>query len=204
MKRREAVLKIAALMGTSISAPLLFGLLNGCTTTNSDSLSVLYSEDQRELIAEIAEVIIPATDTPGAKEAGVPDFIMLMLADCYTEADRKRFLDGLTRLEQTAEEKYDRSFLKCDLNQQLTLLTLEEQSANASLEKQEQTKAKAATQAEKDKEPELPFFTIMKELTIVGYFTSEIGVTQALAYEAVPGEFHGSEPLKPGQRAWAV
>ncbi|MCC9138943.1 gluconate 2-dehydrogenase subunit 3 family protein [Pontibacter silvestris] len=204
MKRREAVYKIGALMGTSISAPLLFSLLNGCTTTSSDRVSVLYTEEQKELIAEIAELIIPATDTPGAKEAKVPEFIMLMLADCYTEADRKRFLNGLNELEQTAEKKYDRSFLECDQNQQLTLLTLEEASSNASLERQEKARAQAATQAEKEQEPELPFFAIIKELTIAGYFTSEIGATKALAYEAVPGHFRGSEPLKPGQKAWAV
>ena len=49
-----------------------------------------------------------------------------------------------------------------------------------------------------------PFFQRMKELTVTGYFTSEIGATKALEYLPIPGKFQGCIPLKPNQKAWAL
>jgi len=185
-------------MGITLSAPLLAGLLTGCDTQGKKNQTakgpLVISNKHRQLISQIAETIIPATNTPGAKAAKVPAFILLMLADCYTFKQQESFFAGLDSFDETAEEKYGKGFLDCPPQEQEALVVMEENKTLSLLKKQGKTAA----------EDILPFFSILKELTLVGYFTSEIGAAQALRYVAVPGEFHGSVPLQPGQKAWAA
>ncbi|PIQ19705.1 MAG: twin-arginine translocation pathway signal [Cytophagales bacterium CG18_big_fil_WC_8_21_14_2_50_42_9] len=198
MDRREAVLKITGLLGITLSAPLLAGLLTSCDAQQKKDKKangpLVVSAKHQELISQIAEIIIPDTSTPGAKAAKVPAFILLMLADCYTYSQQEAFFAGLDALDATAKEKYGTGFLACSPQNQEALVVQEENKTLALAKEQPQS-------ADKDI---LPFFSIIKELTLVGYFTSEIGATQALQYVAVPGEFHGSVPLQPGQKAWAI
>ena len=141
--------------------------------------------EQDRLVAEIAELIIPATDTPGAKAARVNEFIDLMLADCYAENDRQSFTNGLERLEKESLAHYRKPFLKITSEKQIALL-------------------KKEAQIERQPSGPLPFFRTMKELTLIGYFTSEAGATQALEYVPVPGRYEGCVPYQEGQRAWAT
>lgn len=191
--RREAILKTASLLGSAISAPTIFSLLYGCQsdTQKGDSTATqAVSADHSKMIAEIAELIIPKTTTPGAKEAKVPQFIEMMLVDCYSKEDQKRFYTGLDDLDEQADKTYGNTFLTCKPNEQLALLTKSE--------------AEARSQHTGRDKKNLPFFLIMKELTLMGYFTSEIGATQALEYVSVPGRYEGCIDLKPGQKAWAT
>ncbi|QNF31820.1 gluconate 2-dehydrogenase subunit 3 family protein [Adhaeribacter swui] len=208
MDRREAMLRVAALMGSTISAPLLSGLLYSCETKTSNNqdtkTTTLVSDKHKAMIEEITEIIIPATDTPGAKEAKVPDYVLIMLADCYPEKDQQRFFKGLDTLDERAKQAHGTEFLDCKPDQQVALLQKEEALAKAEREEQNRIKAQAKTRAEKEKEAEPPFFSMMKEMTLVGYFTSELGATKALAYVHVPGKFEGCVPLKPGQKGWAT
>jgi len=198
MDRREAILRITGLMGITLSAPLLAGLLTGCDAPGKKNQvargPLVISDKHRQILSQISEIIIPATSTPGAKAAKVPEFILLMLADCYTYKQQQAFFAGLDTFNATAEEKYDQEFLDCSLQEQEALVVMEEKKTINLLKDQTAT----------NEEVILPFFSILKELTLVGYFTSEIGATQALKYVAVPGEFHGSVPLQPGQKAWAI
>ncbi|PSR54489.1 twin-arginine translocation pathway signal protein [Adhaeribacter arboris] len=208
MDRREAMLRVAALMGSAISAPLLSGLLYSCQTkTGNDQdtkTTTVVSDKHKAMIEEITEVIIPKTSTPGAKEAKVPEYVLIMLADCYPEKDQQRFFKGLDALDERAKQAHGTEFLDCKPEQQLALLQQEEEKAMAERAEQMKIKAKATTREEKEKEDELPFFSMMKEMTVVGYFTSEPGATKALAYVHVPGHFEGCTDLKPGQKAWAT
>jgi len=185
-------------MGITLSAPLLAGLLTGChTQENKNQIAqgpLVVSNKHRQLLSEIAEIIIPATSTPGAKAAKVPEFILLMLADCYSYKQQEAFFSGLAGFAETAKEQYGKGFLNCSPQEQEALVVMEENKTINLLKEQTPTNEAAL----------LPFFSILKELTLVGYFTSEIGATQALKYVAVPGEFHGSVPLQPGQKAWAI
>ena len=198
MDRREAILRITGLMGITLSAPLLAGLLTGCDTQQKSNQTakgpLVVSNKHRKILSQIAEIIIPTTSTPGAKAAKVPEFILLMLADCYTYKQQEAFFAGLNSFNETAEEKYDQEFLDCPLQEQEALVVMEENKTINLLKEQSPTNEAVI----------LPFFSILKELTLIGYFTSEIGATQALKYVAVPGEFHGSVPLQPGQKAWAI
>ncbi|CAN5819170.1 gluconate 2-dehydrogenase subunit 3 family protein [soil metagenome] len=190
ISRREAMLRVGVLMGGVISAPAL-SILSGCQTrTTPATEGRIFNADQERIIAEVAELIIPATDTPGAKDAQVPEFISVMIQDCYPEQDQQRFREGVDQLEQNSQQAYNRSFVDLDQEQQVQLLT--------------QAETDARTQWEQNREAGTPFFRLIKELTLIGYFTSEPGATKALAYVQNPGSYNGCTTMEPGQKAWAT
>ncbi|UFH55653.1 gluconate 2-dehydrogenase subunit 3 family protein [Spirosoma sp. KNUC1025] len=176
MKRREALQQAALMMGGILSAPTLAGAMGRVLNTGP---SVTVTAEQEALLAEVADVIIPTTSTPGAKAAGVEKFIVRVMRDCYPKADQDTFYAGLTKLDADSKTKFGKSFTALDTAQKNELV-------------------KELTTSNK------PFFLRLKELTTTGYFTSEIGATKALEYLPVPGQFNGCMPLKPGQKAWAL
>lgn len=180
--RREALRKTALLMGAAVSASALSGILQGCKAAPELTYTPsFFTEDQARIVMEVAEIIIPKTDTPGAKDAGVPGFIDVMLKDCYKKEDQDRFIAGLTAFDEEAKKAYGDSFIYCKPEQQVELVT--------------NTHAAALTEAKENKEAKRPFILMAKELTLLGFFTSEPGATQVLQYVAVPGSYKGCIPL---------
>lgn len=180
--RREALRKTALLMGAAVSASALSGILQGCKAAPELTYTPsFFTEDQARIVMEVAEIIIPKTDTPGAKDAGVPGFIDVMLKDCYKKEDQDRFIAGLTAFDEEAKKVYGDSFIYCKPEQQVELVT--------------KTHAAALTEAKENKEAKRPFILMAKELTLLGFFTSEPGATQVLQYVAVPGSYKGCIPL---------
>jgi len=181
MDRRQAIQRAAMVLGYTVSAPAIFGVLNGCQAKPDLAFKpVFLTDEQAAIIAEVAEIIIPKTDTPGAKDAGVPGFIDLMLKDCYSQEDQQRFVQGLESMQAEAKSSYGSDFLSCKPEQQQELVF----------------KLHAAAIAER-KSP-------AKELTILGFFTSEPGATQVLRYEPVPGKYEGCVPLSSVGKTWAT
>jgi len=180
--RREALRKTALLMGAAVSASALSGILQGCKAAPELTYTPsFFTEDQARIVMEVAEIIIPKTDTPGAKDAGVPGFIDVMLKDCYKKEDQDRFIAGLTAFDEEAKKAYGDSFIYCKPEQQVELVT--------------KTHAAALAEAKENKEAKRPFILMAKELTLLGFFTSEPGATQVLQYIAVPGSYKGCIPL---------
>ncbi|KQS31099.1 gluconate 2-dehydrogenase subunit 3 family protein [Dyadobacter sp. Leaf189] len=207
MNRRDALGRVALLMGGTLSAPTLIAFLEGCKSANetSSALTFPFSPERQALVSEVAEIIIPKTDTPGAKDAKVGEFIEKMLKDCYAANDQESFNKGLEQLEK-------KDFMKASPQEQTAILTEMEKSAKEELAAADK-KADERTPEEKKKYTEagkeysdagVPFFRLMKELTLLGYFTSEPGATMALEYVAVPGRYDGCIDLKPGQKNWAM
>jgi hypothetical protein len=186
--RREALRRAAMLLGGVLSAPAIAGVLAGCDSRSADGKWRALTSDQGELVTTIAEHIIPETDTPGARAAGVPAFIDKMLAGHYGDDDRKRVLDGLTELDARAERECGRAFIRCTADEQRAQLTRLDADAFA------------PTAGRR----EVPWFRTIKELTVLGYYTSEIGAMQELRHTAVPGRFDGCVPLSEVGRTWAV
>jgi hypothetical protein len=176
MNRREAVRNISLILGGVLSSELT-AALNGQVLNTGSPLPV--SPAQELLIAEAADTILPATDTPGAKAAGVEKFIIRVLRDCYRPAAQIHFYEGLARLDTAARGAHGKSFTEIAPEQKHAVL-------------------QGATKTDK------AFFLLLKQLTVAGYFTSEIGATKALAYLPVPGRFEGETRLQPGQKAWAL
>ena len=186
MDRREALRRTAFLMGGAISAPTIMGVLNGCTAKPTlDWKPEFLTEDQGILITNVTEIIIPKTDTPGAKDVGVPGFIDRMMKDVYSKEDQEKFLAGLKEFDEGAKSEYGDPFIA---------LSDEQQSAYVKKVHDEAI----ATGGER------PFILKVKELTLVGFFTSEPGATQVLQYIAVPGEYHGCLPLEEVGKTWAT
>ncbi|WP_435353587.1 gluconate 2-dehydrogenase subunit 3 family protein [Emticicia sp. SJ17W-69] len=213
MNRRDAVQRVAFLMGGALSAPTMIAMLEGCksNTATEAATSFGFSTDYKSLVSEIAEIIIPKTSTPGAKDAGVGPFIEMMLKDCYSAAQQEHVIKGLDALEEASKKANGgKKFLESTPAQQTALLKSFEAMSNEEAKKNEEAKiVDAETGLTKDTKgkkeaPPTPFFKIIKELTLLGYFTSEVGATQSLAYLAVPGKYEGCVKMTPGQKAWAL
>ena len=199
MNRREAIQRTAMLMGGAISAPAILGILNGCTAKPTiDWKPTFLSEDQGILITQLAEIIIPKTDTPGAKDVGVPAFIDVMLKDVYPQKDKDRFLEGIKAFDAAAEKKYGDRFVELSLEKQVELvkeihgLALNEYKGNGN------------GNGNGNGLSEKPFILMVKELTLLGFFTSEPGATQVLQYDPVPGAYKGCVSLKEIGKTWAT
>jgi gluconate 2-dehydrogenase gamma chain len=183
MDRREALKRTAWLMGGVVSAPAIMGVLKGCTARPGiDWKPVFLNEDQASVVSQVSEIIIPATETPGAKDVGVPSFIDQLLKEVYAPEDQERFTAGLQAFNDEAKKEYGDDFSDLD-----------EEDQTAFVKK----KHDEAIQAERtiDPAPKRPFILTMKELTMLGFFTSEAGATQVLQYDAVPGAYKGCIPL---------
>ncbi|MDE1190713.1 MAG: gluconate 2-dehydrogenase subunit 3 family protein [Arachidicoccus sp.] len=194
MQRREALRNFALLAGGGLLSGTTISILNSCNLSAPKSNGQLFSDEEQMIITELADVIIPATSSPGAKAAGVGEFITMMLNDCYPEDVQKDFAAGLEGFSASVKKQYSKDFLSLSSQDKIAAVT---QLSNKTI----------ADQKAGDKDPNAKkskhFFPIARDLTILGYFTSEIGATQAMAYVAVPGRYDGSADMKPGQKAWA-
>ncbi|MDP9229641.1 MAG: gluconate 2-dehydrogenase subunit 3 family protein, partial [Bacteroidota bacterium] len=178
-----------------------------------DKTSAVFSQDDIAFLNEVGETILPATATPGAKAANVGEFMTVMVNDCYTENDQKTFHEGMAKLNSASKKKFNASFMKLTPEQRHDLLVeLDKESKDYQKKKSdfdsEQNKKEAEEKAKGNtgyKKEEMPshYFRMMKELTMLGYFTSKIGCTEARRYVAVPGKFEGCIPYKKGDKAFA-
>jgi hypothetical protein len=185
-----------------------------------------------DFLDEVADTILPDTKTPGAKAAKVGPFMAVMVTDCYDAKEQKIFRDGMTQLNDACRKANNVGFAQATTQQRLALLeTLDKEqktytdAVEAARRKKSDTttttvakKAEAhleaprkeaglggdvgtATAITADSPPH--YFRMMKELTLLGYFTSEIGCKQAQRYAETPGKYDPCVPYKPGDKAWA-
>lgn len=192
MNRREALSRTALLLGTTIIGAEAF--ITGCAPKNAETaVSLLdFSPHNLAFLDEIAETIIPATPgVGGAKAAGVSTFMQVIVTDCYEPADQEVFMSGLGKIQSASMNKYDEGFMDLSPERRLELLN--------EIDKE----AKAYVANRKEGQPN-HYFTLMKQLTLLAYFTSEVGSTQALRYLPVPGKYEGCIPYQAGDKQWAA
>ena len=187
--RREAIKRVTLLLG-GVALAGGSGLVTACEraqrgAANAGAGSAVGAFSAREvaLLDDVAETILPETKTPGAKAAHVGAFMALMVADTYTDRDQGIFRDGMRTLDEAG-------FMAATPEQRLARLEALDQEQKAYSDKKK-----------RDDPPH--FFRQMKELTLLGYFTSEIGCTQAMRYRETPGRFEACVPYKPGETTWA-
>jgi len=201
MKRRDAIRSVALMLGGTFSAPTLLAMNHweNPVAGSSTAADFVLTDNQKLIIAEVAEVIIPKTSTPGAKDAGVPAFIVMMLRDCYKTPEHVSFLDGVQHLEK-------KDFLSLTASQKTEILKQVESDSVEQMKayQVQQTKMgdnedreQMATQAKG-----LPYWRLMKELTMLGYFTSEEGIKSSFDYVPIPGKLEMIK-LKPNQKSYA-
>jgi len=206
MNRRDALSRVALIMGGTIVGADYF--LSGCKSPGK-KVNELFTEDKVAFLNEVAETILPTTSTPGAKAAKVGQFMMVMVQDCYKPYNQKTFLDGMAQLDEASKSKYNGKFMDITAAQRTELLTdLDKEQKDFTKERNKTLDADRKKHKDEPfyEEPDIPnhYFLLMKELTLLGYFSSEIGATKALRYIAVPGHYDGNLPYKKGDKAWAT
>ena len=185
MNRREALAATTALVGSSIVGAQVF--LSGCTSRKKTVDG--FDREVLSLLDQIAETILPVTSTsPGAGSCNIGEFMKVMVSECYSPDDRKIFFDGLTSIQQKSQKQYGSTFEKITGQQKHDLLlTLDDEARNIARETNGQS---------------VHFFNMLHQLTLLGYFSSEPGATQALRYVPIPGRYEGCIPYHEGEAAW--
>ena len=192
MKRRKAIKVIMTVLGAAISPSVLKALEQ---PLSSETFKVSFPAF--DLLSAMAERIIPTTDTPGAIDAGVPRFIQEILQQWYTEAERSIFVEGCVRANILSQKKFTLNFIELENQQQDLILTqLEVEAGPPNL-------AMGISLDVNLDEDLSPFFHKLKELVVVGYYTSEIGATQELLYDPMPMTYKGDIPLADIGRSWS-
>lgn len=185
MYRRDFLQNMMALGALSVSPRLVQAVESGVRAPSHN----VFDPAQKALCSQLTEIIIPTTDTPGAIAAGVPQFIEFMVADWYTDTERKLFFDGLQALETHCVSEFGANFVNCSTTQQDAALSHFE-----SLAASYQSPPELAFTGEPD--VNTPFFSKLKELTVFGYYSSEIGATQELKYVPMPMTYRGDATLE--------
>ena len=200
MDRREAIQKASLILGYAITGPTLAGVLSGCKATPEAGFTpVFFSNEQGVLIETLAEIIVPKNDTLGAKEAGVPQFMDTLIANVYSKEQQEKFIADLSAFDADAKATFGNSFIECGAEEQLQHFEKHHaQAINDATGGGPTGWWNAGTGSDK------PFVLKVKELVLAGYFTSELGATQALQYNPVPGPFKGCVPLAEVGKAWAT
>lgn len=189
MDRREAIKRVAFLMGGAVIGSNLF--IQGCTRPATKEVASLFEAENTDFLGDLAEAILPETSTPGAKQAGVGEFIPVMIRDCYDESDQQSFMKGLADVDNRANKEFGKKFQELSAEERLQFVHAYDQEA------------KKYQRDKKDGDPN-HFFTMLKQLTLTGFFTSEVGMKEALNYVKIPGRYDGDYPYKKGDRAWAI
>jgi gluconate 2-dehydrogenase gamma chain len=181
--RREAIKRTASILGVAISPSILAGVLRAQSMpAGAKAKPAHLTAKQLETAGAVAERIVPKTDTPGALEVGVPAFIDLMYGEYMTGEEKRELVTGLAEVESASVAAHRRNFSQLSAAQQDSVL---KRIAEAS-QKKEKT-----------------FFHQIKELTLLGYFTSEPVGKNVLHYDPIPGRYEGCIPLSEvGNVSW--
>ena len=197
MDRRRAIHHIARLVGGALSAPTVAGLMAGCEARTSPASFVPRALDPGRFraITLLADAIIPETDTPGASGAGVPRFIDDMLADFYTAELRTTFTEGLDAVEGECQTRFGVGLAEASEAQLLELLEPLDEAAFP-------PEGQVPTPSTGGEQGTTRFWRLLKELTVSGYYTSEVGAT--LELQAPPlGAYEADLPMDQVGRTWA-
>ena len=191
MTRKEALSHITLLLGGSIVGAELF--LSGCSNgPDQISKALDFSKSNLMFLDEVGETILPATAaSPGAKEAMIGEFMKTYVTDCYEIPNQEIFMEGIGRINQAADKAFNKQFIDLDAKQKHELLVSIDKEATEYRKKM------------KEGDPE-HYFSLIKQLTLFGYFTSKPGATKALRYLPVPGRYEGCIDYKKGDKAWAL
>ncbi len=187
VNRRGALKKVSLVVGGAAMSPLLLSVFQSCQEVKEplNWSPIFFDEMQAKIVMQLAELIIPETDSPGSIQAGVHVFIDSFVQHCMPKETQDFVVEGLQRVNEDASVKFGGDFTTISLADQTALL--KEESAITPTE-----------------EGESSFFQVFKRLTMTGYFNSQKGASEALIYVDIPGDYLGCIDLEEGQKSWAI
>ncbi|MGE5145079.1 MAG: gluconate 2-dehydrogenase subunit 3 family protein, partial [Acidobacteriota bacterium] len=193
MDRREAIRRVSALLG-GIALVSETALLEACSGERSAARTgaATFSPKDVAFLYEVDDTILPETSTPGAKAAQCGAFMALMVTDTYQDRDQQVFKNGLQQLDTACQQMHKTGFMAATPAQRLALLEQVDKEQKAYMD----------SRAPNSDTPS-HYFRMMKELALLGYFTSEIGYTKAMRYIEVPGRYDPCLPYQQGETSWA-
>ncbi|MEH6593050.1 MAG: gluconate 2-dehydrogenase subunit 3 family protein [Halioglobus sp.] len=185
MNRRELLQKAGIMLGATVSLPVSRAVLAGVQAAATSPSDSGLSTGSLETVTAVSARIIPATDTPGAIEAKVPAFVDLIYRDWYTPAEQTLFVTAERAFQTLSQKQYQRDFKDC------------------SSEQQDEFLGWCESHSKDETSPEGFYFKTMKELTVLGYYTSEIGAKQELTYNPVPMRYKGDYLFSDVGKQWS-
>jgi len=194
MYRRDLLKFSSLLLGGAVSSSVSRALV-AAAPIHSGLVRTIFNQDQQASVALLSEMIIPTTDTPGAVEAGVPDFIATIVSEWYNITERQLFFRGLDALDDYCLSVDGKSFRETSDVTRLEALRRQEQDAIEFHVQQASVDARPS-----DENP--PFFDQIKELVVVGYYASEVGAREELSYLPMPGHYDGDYDFSKVGRQW--
>jgi hypothetical protein len=190
MNRRSSIKYLAVFVTFGVSSVSLYKLVSN---HSAPDLTLLLKK--QSLIAELVDIIIPRTDTPGAKDAYVDQFVIKMISYGSDATVQRTFINGIQELEKYCEDTYSKEFVQCSIQDRTNVMKHFESKSNHSNPFLNKVKTKIFGQS---------FFQKLKDLTVEGYCTSQIGATQGLAYDYIPSSYESCVLLRNNQRSWAT
>lgn len=185
MQRREALRLLASAAALSLLSPKAFSMFQEVhNQLPEQAVFKTLNPHQNAMVTTISELIIPQTTTPGAKAARVNEFIDLILSEWYDEDEKSTFLTGLTDVDARAHDLFGKDFIECGEKSQLQILQALDDDVAAS-------RAERRRGSMRRRPPERNFFYMMKQLTLIGYYTSQVGFEQELHGEIIPARHAG-------------
>lgn len=206
MDRREILKWIALYSGAAMIGGEF--LLSGCKAPTGKDIT--FSGKNLALLNEIGETIIPATDTPGAKDANVAKVMEVVVRDCYWPEHQKAFIEGIAQIDVESNKKFAKTFMELTVEQRTQLLNDLEQVAkkyNEEVDKKDEPRRKKLDEEDKSYDfigSPKHYYTMMKQLTMLAYFSSEECITKAFNYMPVPGKYDGAYKWKPGDKLFYI
>ena len=189
MQRREALRLLASAAALPLLSRQAFSMFQAVHEgLPEQAVLKTLNPHQNATVTTISELIIPQTSTPGAKAARVNEFIDLILTEWYDEEEKATFMTGLTDVDKSARELFGKDFVDCGEKSQAEILqALDDEVAASRVPDQRRRRGVP---------PEKNFFFMMKQLTLIGYYTSQIGFEQELHGEIIPARHAACVPLE--------
>jgi hypothetical protein len=193
MNRRTVIKNLALVIGGTVLLP---SCLHSDGTSYVQFKHININADQQKLIADLAETIIPKTNTPGAKDLSLPLFVLKMIDDCYNKKNQQAFLAGLDAFNNLVKKKYDKSFSDLDVKDREAVLTGIENSGKDDTKHPKVQGRRSKPQKSLGTDPLMAFYWCVKQQTLFGYTTSQFFMTKEIVYELVPGRYIVHYPVK--------
>lgn len=208
LSRREIIQRVSMMLGGAALAGgdrlLAYSFDEAALSQAMTQGTGAFTAADVALLDEIAETILPETSTPGAKAAKTGAFMALMVTDTYTQAAQDVFRAGMRQVDEACRRAHGVSFMQATPAQRLSIAEALDREQQAAMDARLPARSNRAPAPQSSGDEPAHYFRMMKELTLLGYFTSEIGCTQAQRYIESPGRYDPCAPRSPGDRSWAA